>query len=64
MNTSIEYLWDFTDLGKINFPRKIDYRIKLPLETEMKRLSESRKVLASGTAIPVPDEKIIFTKAP
>ena len=29
----------------------------------MKRLFESRKVLAAGTAIPVPDAKIIFTKA-
>ena len=54
----------FTDLGKINFPTKIDYRIKLHLETEMKKLFESRKVLASGTAIPAPDAKIIFTKAP
>ena len=30
----------------------------------MKRLFESRKVLASGTALPTPDAKIIFTKAP
>ena len=30
----------------------------------MKRLFESRKVLATGTAIPAPDAKIIFTKAP
>ena len=30
----------------------------------MKRLFESRKVLAAGTAIPVPDVKIVFTKAP
>ena len=35
----------FTDLGKINFPRKIDFRIKCHLETEMKRLFESRKFL-------------------
>ena len=54
----------FMDLGKINFPKKINYRIKLHLETEMKRLFESRKVLASGTALPTPDAKIIFTKAP
>ena len=53
-----------TDLGKINFPTKINYRIKLHLEKDMKRLFESRKVLATGTAIPVPDAKIIFTKAP
>ena len=54
----------FMDLGKINFPKKVNYRIKLHLETEMKRLFESRKVLASGTALPTPDAKIIFTKAP
>ena len=54
----------FTDLGKINFPTKIDYRIKLHLEKEMKRLFESRKVLASGSALPTRDVKIIFTKAP
>ena len=28
----------FTVLGKINFPTKIDYRIKLHLETEMKKI--------------------------
>ena len=54
----------FTDLGKINFPTKIDYQIKLHLETEMKKLFESRKVLASGTAIPAPGAKIMFTEAP
>ena len=52
----------FTD--KINFPTKIDYRIKLHLETNMEKLFESRKVLAEGTAVPDPDAKIIFTKAP
>ena len=30
----------------------------------MKKLFNSRKVLAMGTAIPAPDAKIIFTKAP
>ena len=54
----------FTDLGKINFPTKIDYRFKLYLETEMKRLFESRKVLTSRATLPTPDAKIIFTKAP
>ena len=54
----------FTDLGKINFPTKIDYRIKLHLEKDMKKLFESRKVLATGSAIPAPDAKIIFDKAP
>ena len=54
----------FTDLGKINFPTKIDYRVKLHLEKETKKLFESRKVLASGSAIPTPDVKIILNKAP
>ena len=45
----------FTDLGKINFPTKIDHRIKLHLEKDMKRLFESRRVLAAGTALPAPD---------
>ena len=54
----------FTDLNKINFPTKTDYRIKLHLEKDMKRLFESRKVLKTGSAIPSPDVKIIFTKAP
>ena len=30
----------FTDLSKINFPVKIDFRIKCHLETEMKMLFE------------------------
>ena len=54
----------FTDLGKINFPTKIDYRVKLHLEKETKKLFKSRKVLASGSAIPTPDVNIIFNKAP
>ena len=54
----------FTDLSNINFPTKIDYPIKLHLETKMKKLFESRNALAAGTAIPAPDAKIIFTKAP
>ena len=33
----------FTDLGKINFPIKTDFRNKCNLETEMKRLFESKK---------------------
>ena len=35
----------FTDLGKINFPLKTDFRNKCNLETEMKRLFESKKSL-------------------
>ena len=54
----------FTDLGKINFPLKIDFRIKCHLETEMKKLLRSRKVLAVNALIPAPNAKIIFTKAP
>ena len=54
----------FTDIGKINFPTKIDYRVKLHLKKDMKKLFESRKVLAAGANIPSPDAKIIFTKAP
>ena len=54
----------FTDLGKINFPVKKDFRIKCHLETEMKRLFESRKVLTSTAAVPALDAKIIFTKVP
>ena len=42
----------FTNLSKINFPTKIDYRIKLHLEKEVKKLFESRKVLTANTAIP------------
>ena len=48
METSIEVSYTrlsliyFTDLGKINFPTKIDYRIKLHLEKEMKILFESK----------------------
>ena len=55
----------FSELGKINFPTKIDYRIKLFLETDMNKLFESRKVLASTTTtIPSAETEIIFTKAP
>ena len=54
-----------SDIGKINFPTKIDYRIKLFLETDMNKLFESRKVLASTTtAAPSADAEIIFTRAP
>ena len=58
-------LWYFSDIGKINFPTKIDYRIKLFLGTNMTRLFESRKVLAaSTTTAPAPDAEILFTRAP
>ena len=54
----------FIDLEKINFPVKMHFKIKYHLETEMKRLSESKKVLASTAAVPAPNAKIIFTKVP
>ena len=54
----------FTDLRKMNFPLKIGSRIKSHLETDPKKLFESRKVLAATAGIPSPDAKIIFTKAP
>ena len=53
----------FSDIGKINFPTKIDYQIRMFPETNMNKLFESRKVLASGAAIPEVDAEIIFTKA-
>ena len=53
----------FTDIGKINFPIKIDFRFRLHLETKMKRLFESRKVI-TGSRLTDPDAKIIFTKVP
>ena len=55
----------FSDIGKINFPTKIDYRIKLFLETNLAKLFEFRKVLASTTTTsPAQDAEIIFTRAP
>ena len=54
----------FSDIGKINFPTKIDYRIKLFLETDMDKLFESRKILAANSAIPEVDVEIILTRAP
>ena len=34
----------FCDIGKIKFPTKIDYRIKLFLETNMNKLFQSKKL--------------------
>ena len=53
----------FVDLEKINLLTKIDCRIKLFLETDMKKLFESRKLLATGSALPSPDAQVIFRKA-
>ena len=55
---------NFTDLGKINFPLKIDFRINRHLETDLKKLLELRKLLAATAGLPSPDAKIIFAKAP
>ena len=55
----------FTNLGKINFLLKIDFRIKCHLETDMKELFKSKKLYgATDTFQTSPDAKIIFTKAP
>ena len=54
----------FSDIEKINFPTKIDYRRKLFSETNMERLFESRKALATNAKIPSVDTEIIFTRAP
>ena len=54
----------FSDIGKINFPTKIDYRIKFFFRKNMDKLFKSRKVLAANAAIPEVDVEIIFTRAP
>ena len=53
-----------SDIGKTNFPTKIDYRIKLFLETELEKLFESKGVIASTAAIPAADAQIFFTRVP
>ena len=42
----------------------MDFRIKHHLEKEIKRLFESKEVLAANSALPSADAKIILTKAP
>ena len=54
----------FSDIGKTNFPTKIDYRMKMFLETNMDKFFESRKVLAANAVIPEVDAEIIFTRTP
>ena len=49
------------NLGKINFPTKIDLKIWCTLQTNMKQLFESRKKV---TAIGTPDAQIVFVRAP
>ena len=53
-----------SDIGKIKFQTKIDYRIKLFLETNMEKLFESRNVLAANATIPEVDVEIIFPRGP
>ena len=55
----------FCDIGKINFPLKIDFKIKCHLKTDMKKLFKTNKQTKKKkkTAIGAPDAKIIFTKA-
>ena len=54
----------FSDIGKINFPTKINYRIKLFLEMSMNKLFESKKIWATVKTAPDPDAEILFTWAP
>ena len=54
----------FSNIEKIRYSTKIDYRINLFFETDMKKLFESKRVLAARTAISAPDVQIIFTKVP
>ena len=54
-------LWYFTDIGKIKFPLKIDFRIKCHLETDTRKIFKSK---IKVTAIGAPDAQIIFTKPP
>ena len=42
----------------------MDFRIKCHLQTEMKKLFESRKSYNPTDTTPTPDAEIIFTKAP
>ena len=51
----------FCDIRKTNFPLKSDFKIKCHLESNMKKIVDSKKKV---TAIGAPDAKIIFTKAP
>ena len=51
----------FCDIGKINFPTKTVMKIRLMVETEMKKMFESKKKF---TNIGAPDAQIVFLKAP
>ena len=49
------------DLGKINFPTKIDLKIHFALQINMKQLFESKKKVNN---IGTPDAQIVFARAP
>ena len=51
----------FCDIGKINFPLKIDFKVKFSQEKDLQKLFESKKKV---NAVGAPDARIIFTKAP
>ena len=51
------------NISMINFPKKIDYRFKLFLETNLNKLFESQKLLNPRAAIAAADAQIIFTKS-
>ena len=53
----------FAAIRKINFSLRIDFRFKFHLETDMKKLFKSRKVI-TGVATVDLDPKIVFTEAP
>ena len=50
----------FTDIGKIKFPLKIEFRMKCHLKIDMKKMFDSRKNVTTTDA---PEANIIFTKA-
>ena len=49
------------DLGKINFPTKIDLKIRCTMQTNMTQLFESKKKV---NTIGAPDAQIVFVRAP
>ena len=54
----------FTDLGKINFPTKIDYRIKLHLEKDMKGYSGLERYWQWGRLFLCQMQKLYLLKPP
>ena len=52
----------FTDLGKINFFTKIDFRIKCRFETETEKLFESKNLVAGGAELQYQVQKSVSQK--